>query len=112
MGTPAHLWTVGISGVFVVTIWLFAFACRTTVFDAHVVRILAFTANSGVTDMVAVFALSASNTFDLTVRNGRIVEVMVVVLLLLSLPPMLSFHQSYNAPGRLAGKVPRPDASL
>ena len=88
VGNPAHLWTIGIPGVFVVRIWLLAFACRTTVFDAHVVRILAFTANSGVTDVVAVFALSASNTFDLTVRNGRIVEVVVVVLLLLPLPPM------------------------
>ena len=81
VGNPAHLWTIGIPGVFVVTIWLLAFACRTTVFDAHVVRILAFTANSGVADVVAVFALSACNTLDLTVRKSWVMQAVAIALL-------------------------------
>ena len=81
MSHSAHLRTVVIPGVVRVIICILGLACRTTIFNTDVVRILAFTANSGVTDMVASFALSAINAFDLAVTNGRVVEVVAVVLL-------------------------------
>ena len=96
-----------------VAVWKVALASKTTVVNALVMWVAALAHNTGVIDMVPSSTIAACNAAQLISRNNRIDKIMLTTLLrLLSVTPVLAFHEANDTPCKPFRKVPRPDSCL
>ena len=96
-----------------VAVWKVALASRTTVVNALVMWVAALAHNTGVIDVISSSTITACNAAQLISRNSRIDKIMLTTLLrLLSVTPMLAFHEANDSPCKPFCKIPRPDSCL